>query len=112
MPGVFFLDFNQEKTKKGIGLTAQSKPDNGLGPCGKPDLSTLFGSVPHSASEIRHSMFLSMVGAVYPDVGPYSVENVAERDLLRTEGDPAAVGYTINEAVALTRSMVSLLPLY
>ncbi|CAL5053451.1 unnamed protein product [Urochloa decumbens] len=33
-------------------------------------------------------------------------ENVAERDFLRTEGDPAAVGYTINEAVALTRSMV------
>ncbi|KAL6603896.1 hypothetical protein ACP70R_044257 [Stipagrostis hirtigluma subsp. patula] len=34
------------------------------------------------------------------------VESVAERDFLRTEGDPAAVGYTINEAVALTRSMV------
>lgn len=33
-------------------------------------------------------------------------ESVAERDFLRTEGDPAAVGYTINEAVALTRSMV------
>jgi hypothetical protein len=36
------------------------------------------------------------------------VESVAERDFLRTEGDPAAVGYTINEAVALTRSMVCL----
>ncbi|WVZ79639.1 hypothetical protein U9M48_027195 [Paspalum notatum var. saurae] len=33
-------------------------------------------------------------------------ESAAERDFLRTEGDPAAVGYTINEAVALTRSMV------
>ncbi|XP_062229085.1 transcriptional elongation regulator MINIYO [Phragmites australis] len=33
-------------------------------------------------------------------------ESVAERDFLRTEGDPTAVGYTINEAVALTRSMV------
>ncbi|CAD6336490.1 unnamed protein product [Miscanthus lutarioriparius] len=33
-------------------------------------------------------------------------ESVAERDFLRTEGDPAAVGYTIKEAVALTRSMV------
>ena len=40
-------------------------------------------------------------------VGQYNVENVAERDFLRTEGDPAAVGYTINEAVALIRSMVS-----
>ncbi|KAG1335442.1 putative transcriptional elongation regulator MINIYO [Cocos nucifera] len=37
--------------------------------------------------------------------GQYNVENVAERDFLRTEGDPAAVGYTINEAVALSRSM-------
>lgn len=36
-------------------------------------------------------------------------ESVAERDFLRTEGDPAAVGYTINEAVALTRSMVRFL---
>jgi hypothetical protein len=33
-------------------------------------------------------------------------ENVAERDFLRTEGDPSAVGYSINEALALTRSMV------
>ncbi|XP_071909731.1 transcriptional elongation regulator MINIYO-like [Coffea arabica] len=36
----------------------------------------------------------------------YTVNNVAERDLLRTEGDPGAVGYTIKEAVALTRSVV------
>uniref|UniRef100_A0A6V7QRL3 Transcriptional elongation regulator MINIYO n=1 Tax=Ananas comosus var. bracteatus TaxID=296719 RepID=A0A6V7QRL3_ANACO len=36
----------------------------------------------------------------------YNATNVAERDFLRTEGDPAAVGYTINEAVALIRSMV------
>ncbi|KAG6498623.1 transcriptional elongation regulator MINIYO-like [Zingiber officinale] len=39
-------------------------------------------------------------------VRPYNAENVTERDLLRTEGDPAAAGYTINEAVALTRSMI------
>lgn len=38
----------------------------------------------------------------------YSAENVAERDFLRTEGDPGAAGYTIKEAVALTRSVVSL----
>ncbi|VAI77682.1 unnamed protein product [Triticum turgidum subsp. durum] len=36
-------------------------------------------------------------------------ESVAERDFLRTEGDPAAVGYTINEALALTRSGLQLL---
>lgn len=37
----------------------------------------------------------------------YNVDNVTERDFLRTEGDPGAVGYTIKEAVALIRSMVS-----
>ncbi|KAK9286641.1 hypothetical protein L1049_015041 [Liquidambar formosana] len=36
----------------------------------------------------------------------YSAENVTERDFLRTEGDPGAVGYTIKEALALTRSVV------
>lgn len=34
--------------------------------------------------------------------------NLAERDYLRTEGDPGAAGYTIKEAVSLTRSLVSL----
>lgn len=38
----------------------------------------------------------------------HSVDNVTERDFLRTEGDPGAVGYTIKEAAALTRSVVSL----
>lgn len=36
----------------------------------------------------------------------YSVENASERDFLRTEGDPGALGYTIKEALALTRSVV------
>ncbi|KAL1811627.1 hypothetical protein ACET3Z_021692 [Daucus carota] len=36
----------------------------------------------------------------------YSAGNVSERDLLRTEGDPAAAGYTIKEAIALIRSVV------
>lgn len=35
-----------------------------------------------------------------------SVDNVAERDFLRTEGDPGAAGYTIKEAITLTRSTV------
>ena len=37
----------------------------------------------------------------------FTADNVAERDYLRTEGDPGAVGYTIKEALALTRSVVS-----
>ncbi|XP_021849655.1 transcriptional elongation regulator MINIYO isoform X2 [Spinacia oleracea] len=36
----------------------------------------------------------------------YTADNVAERDFLRTEGDPGAAGYTIKEALALTRSVV------
>ncbi|KAL0422952.1 UNVERIFIED_CONTAM: Transcriptional elongation regulator MINIYO [Sesamum latifolium] len=38
----------------------------------------------------------------------YNADNVAERDFLRTEGDPGAAGYTIKEAVALTRSVAIL----
>ncbi|MED6138966.1 hypothetical protein PIB30_079405 [Stylosanthes scabra] len=33
-------------------------------------------------------------------------DDISERDYLRTEGDPGAAGYTIKEAVALTRSVV------
>ncbi|KAJ6386130.1 hypothetical protein OIU77_029154 [Salix suchowensis] len=36
----------------------------------------------------------------------HSADNVAERDFLRTEGDPGAAGYTIKEAVQLTRSVI------
>ncbi|KAK1266986.1 hypothetical protein QJS04_geneDACA009182 [Acorus gramineus] len=36
----------------------------------------------------------------------YSDKNVAERDFLRTEGDPGGAGYTIKEAVALIRSII------
>lgn len=45
----------------------------------------------------------------FPIIGKKAhADSVAERDFLRTEGDPAAAGYTINETVALTRSMVCL----
>lgn len=36
----------------------------------------------------------------------HDTDNANERDYLRTEGDPGAAGYTIKEAVALTRSVV------
>ncbi|KAJ4826906.1 hypothetical protein Tsubulata_006133 [Turnera subulata] len=38
----------------------------------------------------------------------YNVGNVAQRDILRTEGDPDAAGYTIKEAVQLSRSVIPL----
>lgn len=37
----------------------------------------------------------------------HNPNNVSSRDILRTNGDPSAAGYTIKEAVALTRSVVS-----
>lgn len=35
-----------------------------------------------------------------------AIGSAAERDFLRTEGDPGAAGYTIKEAIALARSVV------
>ncbi|OIW21529.1 hypothetical protein TanjilG_06143 [Lupinus angustifolius] len=56
--------------------------------------------------EAVRKLRFSLAGDVV-DSDPLSVlENVAERDYLRTEGDPGAAGYTIKEAVALTRSVV------
>ncbi|KAK6159618.1 hypothetical protein DH2020_006932 [Rehmannia glutinosa] len=53
-------------------------------------------------SELAH---VSDTGKASSESG-YNADNVSERDFLRTEGDPSAAGYTIKEAVALTRSVV------
>ncbi|KAI4367245.1 hypothetical protein MLD38_023007 [Melastoma candidum] len=59
---------------------------------------------------LRFSLEGDVIGVVGPDDKHGSnsqlSSDVAERDLLRTEGDPGALGYTIREAVALTRSVV------
>ncbi|KAE9595681.1 putative RNA polymerase II-associated protein [Lupinus albus] len=56
--------------------------------------------------EAVRKLRFSLAGDVV-DSDPLSVlDNVTERDYLRTEGDPGAGGYTIKEAVALTRSVV------
>jgi RPAP1-like, C-terminal len=52
----------------------------------------------HIVSYLIYILSLSYVGS--------NPDSVAERDFLRTEGDPASIGYTINEAVSLTRSVV------
>ncbi|KAF8406781.1 hypothetical protein HHK36_008873 [Tetracentron sinense] len=51
------------------------------------------------------SIQVSKTGKI-SDCSQCSADNVTERDFLRTEGDPGAAGYTIKEAVALSRSMV------
>ncbi|KAL6968867.1 hypothetical protein U1Q18_049451, partial [Sarracenia purpurea var. burkii] len=48
---------------------------------------------------------VTKAGNIYTQSG-YNAGNVSERDFLRTEGDPAAAGYTIKEAIALARSVV------
>ncbi|CAL0315255.1 unnamed protein product [Lupinus luteus] len=56
--------------------------------------------------EAVRKLRFSLAGDVV-DSDPLSgLDNVTERDYLRTEGDPGAAGYTIKEAVALTRSVV------
>ncbi|KAL1356044.1 hypothetical protein HN51_008020 [Arachis hypogaea] len=54
---------------------------------------------------VRELRFSLAGDPVHSDwASPY--DNVSERDYLRTDGDPGAAGYTIKEAVALTRSVV------
>ncbi|OMO80002.1 hypothetical protein CCACVL1_13220 [Corchorus capsularis] len=56
--------------------------------------------------ELRFSLDGTVVEKDFAPIPQTSVDNVAERDFLRTEGDPGAAGYTIKEAVALTRSTI------
>ncbi|XVF67994.1 hypothetical protein PTKIN_Ptkin10aG0166800 [Pterospermum kingtungense] len=56
--------------------------------------------------ELRFSLDGAIVENDFTQISRTSDNNVAERDFLRTDGDPGAAGYTIKEAVALTRSMV------
>ncbi|KAI4297816.1 hypothetical protein L6164_037681 [Bauhinia variegata] len=56
---------------------------------------------------VRELRFSLEGDVIENDIGGVSMnDNVTERDFLRTEGDPAAAGYTIKEAVALSRSVV------
>lgn len=61
---------------------------------------SLDGTVIDSDSDVATSAGTSLLQS------KHGAENVTERDFLRTEGDPAAAGYTIKEAAALTRSVV------
>ncbi|KAA3465497.1 transcriptional elongation regulator MINIYO [Gossypium australe] len=56
--------------------------------------------------ELRFSLDGTVVENDFVQIPEIRGDNVAERDFLRTEGDPGASGYTIKEAVALTRSTI------
>ncbi|KAG5051556.1 hypothetical protein JHK87_003754 [Glycine soja] len=56
--------------------------------------------------EAVRELRFSLVGDVVDSERVSVYDNANERDYLRTEGDPGAAGYTIKEAVALTRSVI------
>ncbi|XP_022762992.1 transcriptional elongation regulator MINIYO isoform X2 [Durio zibethinus] len=56
--------------------------------------------------ELRFSLDGTVVENDFVQIPETSGDNVAERDFLRTEGDPGAAGYTIKESVTLTRSTI------
>ncbi|GFY94536.1 RPAP1-like, carboxy-terminal protein [Actinidia rufa] len=103
--------------------TATSKDTrSGLGCAGmqnlRPSSSSLWDSWSERVEAVKELRFsldgnvvsndfeqVTMTGNTSTRCG-YTADNVSERDFLRTEGDPAAAGYTIKEAVALTRSVV------
>lgn len=59
-----------------------------------------------SRVEAVRELRFSLAGDVVDSALVSAYDNAAERDYLRTEGDPGAAGYTIKEAVALTRSVI------
>nr|GMD46720.1 transcriptional elongation regulator MINIYO [Ipomoea batatas] len=56
---------------------------------------------------IENDTHLAATTGVISSSSDYTLDNVSERDFIRTEGDPGGAGYTIKEAVALTRSVIS-----
>lgn len=81
---------------------------------GRSSLWNSWSTRVEAAREIRFSLDGNVINNGFPTVptgckstnSGYTVDNVSERDFLRTEGDPAAAGYTIKEALALTRSVI------
>ncbi|GLT42980.1 hypothetical protein SLA2020_169570 [Shorea laevis] len=100
-------------------INTKSGPENGVEQNLNPPNSSFWNTWSERVEAVRELRF-SLDGTVVKDSFVYMLEtggevsvnhrltsdNVAERDFLRTEGDPGAAGYTIKEAVALTRSTV------
>ncbi|KAG2307713.1 hypothetical protein Bca52824_027461 [Brassica carinata] len=80
-----------------------SVPEVSEGPSLRPDIHS------PQVRDLRFSFDGNVVEhdvVVPPDETGVNMSAV-ERDFLRTEGDPGAAGYTIKEAIALTRSVIS-----
>ncbi|KAF3434785.1 hypothetical protein FNV43_RR21871 [Rhamnella rubrinervis] len=92
---------------KSISKNPRSRLDPAEVRISKPANSSLWNAWSERVEAIRNLRF-SLDGTVtgndlvqVPETG-----DITMRDFLRTEGDPGAAGYTIKEAVALTRSVV------
>ncbi|KAH9619601.1 hypothetical protein KSS87_012004 [Heliosperma pusillum] len=86
----------------------QTKPDEGIVQDPVSKGSSVWSSWSKRVEAVRNLRF-SLDGNVIEgcSLSPtYTVDNVAERDFLRTEGDPAGAGYTVKEALALARSVI------
>ncbi|KAL4319862.1 hypothetical protein GQ457_18G018630 [Hibiscus cannabinus] len=87
----------------------KSGPDSGMEQDVNPGSGNLWNAWSQRVEAVRDLRF-SLDGTVvkndFVQIPEMSGENVVERDFLRTEGDPGAAGYTIKEAVALTRSTI------
>ncbi|GAB2267806.1 hypothetical protein Dimus_002781 [Dionaea muscipula] len=126
------VDERLNQDEKGSAVPASSTPSLGLTACQnskvrlddsavqncRPSVSHLWNAWSKRVEAVRELRF-SLDGDVVKtdffhtsevgknlDQSGYSADNVAERDFLRTEGDPGAAGYTIKEALALARSVV------
>nr|XP_015903052.2 transcriptional elongation regulator MINIYO-like [Ziziphus jujuba var. spinosa] len=103
--------FSESSTTRRVAKITSDDSHDGLDNRGtwnsKPANSSLWKAWSERVEAIRDLRF-SLDGAVtgsdlvqVPETG-----NITMRDFLRTEGDPGAAGYTIKEAVALTRSVI------
>eukprot|EP00257_Ricinus_communis_P021009 XP_015580388.1 transcriptional elongation regulator MINIYO [Ricinus communis] len=96
-------------------LTAtKNEPNNDLVQDLGPGNGNLWNRWSERVEAVRRLRF-SLEGSVIADeseTGDITIDDkdgvvtASERDFLRTEGDPAAAGYTIREAVQLTRSVI------
>ncbi|XP_008236093.1 PREDICTED: transcriptional elongation regulator MINIYO [Prunus mume] len=88
---------NHTKTAEENGLEQNSGQASG-------SLWTAWRERVEAARELRFSLDGTVIFNGFHQIPKSS--NVSERDFLRTEGDPGAAGYTIKEAVSLTRSVI------
>nr|XP_048317940.1 transcriptional elongation regulator MINIYO-like isoform X1 [Ziziphus jujuba var. spinosa] len=103
--------FSESSTTRRVAKITSDDSHDGLDNRGtwnsKPANSSLWKAWSERVEAIRDIRF-SLDGAITGSdlVQVSETGNITMRDFLRTEGDPGAAGYTIKEAVALTRSVI------